>query len=195
MSSITELIRPRKGTLSPATTVAIAEFGLEELLQSMPDGSPPSARAGGRSRRAFALPVDDRHYVQIPRELLDELLDVLRERFPEIERDEPEIVARHAAEAGLAAEAVAAVIAGRNSEAAMAEYRKRRDELLAVRRSLTEFRLSWEALAAALGGRAKVIVDADRVPGRRQLLLFDPAPAMPPILVRPDREQRPPEDR
>ena len=52
-----------------------------ELLQGMPDGSPPSSRASGRSRRAFALPVDDRHYVQIPRELLDELLDVLRELY------------------------------------------------------------------------------------------------------------------
>jgi heavy metal translocating P-type ATPase len=100
-------------------------------------------------------------------------------------------------EARLAAEAVAAVLAGQNSDAALTEYRKRRDELLAVRRSLTEFRLSWEALAAALGGRAKVIVDADRVPGRRQLLLFDPSPAMPVIVRPPDREQRPPssEDR
>ena len=47
---------------------------LIELLQSMPDASP-------RARSAWALPLDARRYVQIPRELLDELLDVLRELY------------------------------------------------------------------------------------------------------------------
>jgi hypothetical protein len=69
---------------------------------------------------------------------------------------------------------------------AVSEYRQRRTELLAVRRSLTEFRLAWEALATALGGRAKVIVDSDRIPGRRQLLLYDPGP-LPPLTPPADR--------
>jgi superfamily II DNA or RNA helicase len=47
---------------------------LVELLQAMPDASP-------RARSAWALPLDARRYVQIPRELLDELLDVLRELY------------------------------------------------------------------------------------------------------------------
>jgi hypothetical protein len=53
-----------------------------------------------------------------------------------------------------------------------------------VRRSLTDFRLAWDALTLALAGRAKVIVDADRLPGRRQLLLFDPEQFTPPMLPR-----------
>ena len=35
--------------------------------------------------------------------------------------------------------------------------------------------------------RAKVIVDADRVPGRRQLLLYDPGPLPPPV---PSRQEK-----
>jgi superfamily II DNA or RNA helicase len=53
---------------------------LLDLLQSMPDAA---AGGGGapRSRRAMALAVDEVHYVRIPRELLDELLGVLRELY------------------------------------------------------------------------------------------------------------------
>jgi SNF2 family DNA or RNA helicase len=47
---------------------------LIELLKAMPDASP-------RARSAWALPLDARRYVQIPREMLDELLDVLRELY------------------------------------------------------------------------------------------------------------------
>ena len=79
-------------------------------------------------------------------------------------------------DARLAAELGGALLNGRDATLAVVEYRRRRAELLATRRSLTEFRLAWEALAAALGGRAKVIVDMDHLPGRRQLLLFDPGP-------------------
>jgi Cu+-exporting ATPase len=81
-----------------------------------------------------------------------------------------------AEESRLAGELVTAIWAGRAVDVATSEYRQRRAERLAVRRSLTEFRLTWDALATVLGGRAKVIVDADRTPGRRQLLLFDPGP-------------------
>jgi regulator of protease activity HflC (stomatin/prohibitin superfamily) len=40
--------------------------------------------------------------------------------------------------------------------------------------TLTDFRLFWDALAQALTGRDKIIIDADEVPGRRNLLLLDP---------------------
>jgi Cu+-exporting ATPase len=78
-----------------------------------------------------------------------------------------------------------AVLNGHAADSAWSEYRQQRADLLVVRRSLTEFRLTWDALAAALGGRAKVIVDAEHVPGRRQLFLFEPGlwpslPASPP---------------
>jgi Cu+-exporting ATPase len=83
---------------------------------------------------------------------------------------------------------VAAVVNGESTDTALSDYRRRRSELLASRRSLTEFRLAWDALAVALGGRAKVIVDADRVPGRRQLLLYDPGP-LPPVAPRTEERR------
>jgi len=38
---------------------------------------------------------------------------------------------------------------------------------------LTDFRLFWDRLGLALSTRDKVIIDADQVPGKRNLLLFD----------------------
>jgi P-type Cu+ transporter len=84
-------------------------------------------------------------------------------------------------EAQLAAELIGSIFNGRNADAAASEYRQRRADLLAARRSLTEFRLAWEALSLALSGRAKIIVDVDRIPGRRQLLMYDPGPLPPPV--------------
>jgi Cu+-exporting ATPase len=54
--------------------------------------------------------------------------------------------------------------------------------------ALTDFRLFWDALGKALNGREKLIIDADKVPGRRQLLLFDPDKFKIPVPVMiPDR--------
>ena len=36
--------------------------------------------------------------------------------------------------------------------------------------ALTDFRLYWNALTQALSGRDKVLLDTDRLPGRRNLL-------------------------
>jgi Cu+-exporting ATPase len=55
---------------------------------------------------------------------------------------------------------------------ALRDYRQRRSEALALQAALTDFRLYWDVLAAALTGREKVIVDADKVPGRRHLWLL-----------------------
>ena len=84
------LLSPGLGRVAPASERPdwfACEIGVEvegrrinllaaliELLKSLPDASP-------RARSAWALPVDARRYVQIPRELLDELLDVLRELY------------------------------------------------------------------------------------------------------------------
>jgi Cu+-exporting ATPase len=54
------------------------------------------------------------------------------------------------------------------------DYGRRRQELLAAQATLTDFRLFWETVGRALTGRDKMIVDSDKVPGRRQLLLIDP---------------------
>jgi hypothetical protein len=58
--------------------------------------------------------------------------------------------------------------------AAQAEYDRRRQEALALQAALTDFRLFWDTLGRALTGRALVLVDAEHVPGRRHLMLFDP---------------------
>jgi Cu+-exporting ATPase len=89
----------------------------------------------------------------------------------------------------LFAEAVKAVADGQELTAAFRDYERRRQERIATQKALTDFRLFWDSLGEALVGREKIIIDADKVPGRRQLLLFDPdqlrVPA--PILVPPER--------
>ena len=76
-----------------------------------------------------------------------------------------------------------------DSAAWLADYARRRQELLEARRAVADSRLSWEALTQALRGREKIIVDAERLPGRRQLLLVDPElfRLPPPLMGLPDR--------
>jgi Cu+-exporting ATPase len=62
------------------------------------------------------------------------------------------------------------------------EYEQHRKERLARQIALTDFRIYWDALTQVLGGREKVIIDADKVPGKRQLLLFDPDSLRVPLL-------------
>jgi Cu+-exporting ATPase len=75
------------------------------------------------------------------------------------------------------------------------EYLRRRAEALAQQRALLDFRSYWETLAAALAGRDKIIIDADKVPGRRNLWLVPPAPFAVPMpgmmpVPRPQTEDR-----
>ncbi len=61
-----------------------------------------------------------------------------------------------------------------SSTTAVKHYEERRAELRRVQAALTDFRLYWNALTQALSGRDKVLLDTDRLPGRRNLFLFDP---------------------
>jgi Cu+-exporting ATPase len=67
------------------------------------------------------------------------------------------------------------------------EYERRRRDQCAAQAALTDFRLYWDAIAGALVGRDKIIIDADRVPGRRHLLLLDPDQFRMPMLLPPER--------
>jgi Cu+-exporting ATPase len=68
------------------------------------------------------------------------------------------------------------------------DYERNRQQRLAIQTELTDFRLFWNALSSALAGREKVIIDAEKVPGRRQLLFLDPQFRVPaPVLSRPGR--------
>jgi P-type Cu+ transporter len=57
---------------------------------------------------------------------------------------------------------------------AFSYYQRQRAELLHAQASLTDFRLYWTALTQALSGRDKILLDTDRLPGRRNLFLVDP---------------------
>jgi hypothetical protein len=86
-------------------------------------------------------------------------------------------------------EAARAVRGGQRVADAYRDYGRRRQELLALQAALTDFRLFWDAVGSALAGRSKLIIDAEKVPGKRNLLLFDPEQfRIPvPILGPPDR--------
>ena len=83
---------------------------------------------------------------------------------------------------------------GGDWEVAQREGQRRSDELAALKIYLTDFRLIWDALARALAGRDKVIVDAENMPGRRHLLMFDPESfrPIPPMMFPPERSPRNP---
>jgi Cu+-exporting ATPase len=102
-----------------------------------------------------------------------------------------------ATEARLLGDKTRALANGQDAAAATRDYQRRRGELLATQAALTDFRLYWQRLGDALAGREKVIVDADRVPGRRHLWLapFDP-PRLPPAMPkeRSSRERMPVEE-
>jgi Cu+-exporting ATPase len=89
----------------------------------------------------------------------------------------------------LVGEAIAAIRSGQSPATAYADYRRRREQWQRVQAVLTDFRIYWDALGRALSGRDKLVIDADKVPGRRQLLLMDPeqfrVPV--PVLTSPDR--------
>jgi regulator of protease activity HflC (stomatin/prohibitin superfamily) len=65
------------------------------------------------------------------------------------------------------------------------EYEAIRSAAVARRTAVADFRLFWDALGAALKDRDKILVDAEKVSGQRQLLLFDPKEAGLPMLGGP----------
>jgi Cu+-exporting ATPase len=91
-------------------------------------------------------------------------------------------------------EAADAIANGQKPETAYAEYREKRRARIAVQASLVEFRAFWDMLGTALTGREKVLLDTEKVPGRRQLLLFDPDKFRIPVPIMPrgrDPEREP----
>lgn len=87
-------------------------------------------------------------------------------------------------ELSLVGDAADLVLLGHAPADAWRDYERWRAEALARRAALTDLRLFWDTMGVALGGREKIIIDADKVPGRRQLLLFDPEVLRGPALER-----------
>jgi Cu+-exporting ATPase len=104
------------------------------------------------------------------------------ERIKQAEADKVTFLARSNArrelsfphELSLCLDAIESVFEGESPAQADAAYQRRRQALIAVQGTLTDFRLFWEALSQALTGRDLVLIDADKVAGRRHLLLLDP---------------------
>jgi regulator of protease activity HflC (stomatin/prohibitin superfamily) len=90
-------------------------------------------------------------------------------------------------------EAVDAALSGVPPAQVEADSQRRREALMATQAALTDFRLFWETLKATLTGRELVIVDSDKVTGRRHLLLVDPDQFRVPVpmLMPPDRNPPP----
>jgi len=87
-----------------------------------------------------------------------------------------------------------ALFAGQSLEEAIAAPQRERDALLKLQPGLTDFRHYWNAVAKALVGRDLLLIDAEKINVRRNLMLFDPElfRAPPPIIMRPDPEIRQP---
>jgi Cu+-exporting ATPase len=81
---------------------------------------------------------------------------------------------------------------GRPAVEAKREYRQKRSDAIARQEALTDFRIYWDSLTAALAGRPKVMVDAERLPGRRSLWLvpFEPMPFAPGMALPSMRQSR-----
>ncbi|MFL5242107.1 MAG: cation-translocating P-type ATPase family protein [Gemmataceae bacterium] len=89
----------------------------------------------------------------------------------------------------LAADAAKSVRNGQSASQAQLEYEEHRKERLARQAALTDFRIFWDALSLALTGREKVIIDSDKVAGKRQLFFFDPEFLRLPMLGPSDRNK------
>lgn len=89
----------------------------------------------------------------------------------------------------LTLDGIEAVLQGTPPEQAKKETDERRARMLAVQGALTDFRIYWDSVARALSGRELILIDSDKIQGRRQLFLFDPeqlrVPA--PMLLPSDR--------
>jgi heavy metal translocating P-type ATPase len=96
----------------------------------------------------------------------------------------------------LCLDSVESVLRGGTPEAVEAEQQRRRRDMERQQAALTDFRLFWDAVAKALTGRDLVLIDAEKVPGRRQLLLLDPEQFRVPVpmMVPRPREVRPRDD-
>jgi Cu+-exporting ATPase len=65
------------------------------------------------------------------------------------------------------------VQAGKAVAHASQDYEKKRAELIALQGEIVKTQLYWQTIGGALAGRPILLVDAQKIGGRRQLILFD----------------------
>ncbi len=119
-----------------------------------------------------------------------------RERF--FARFRPRLELGSDAELELAFDAAADLFTGNPIDDVWDKAKKRRRDLLELQAPLVEFAIYWETIGKALSRRDLLLIDSDKIAGRRNLMLFDPElfRAPPPILLPPNRmPQRFPEQK
>jgi Cu+-exporting ATPase len=89
----------------------------------------------------------------------------------------------------LARDLAHAVLQGQAPAEAYQDYERRRAAALSLQAVLTDFRLFWNALRNALAGREKVLIDADKLPGKRHLLFLDPEQFRMPVPILSPQER------
>ncbi|MBY0526500.1 MAG: cation-translocating P-type ATPase family protein [Gemmataceae bacterium] len=94
----------------------------------------------------------------------------------------------------LARDALWAAWHGQDGKLAHQDWERRRKDRVALQTYLTDFRLVLDMVTEGLGKRDKIIIDADKVPGRRHLFLMDSEwfRPPPPVLIPSDRTPRRP---
>jgi Cu+-exporting ATPase len=115
------------------------------------------------------------------------MADAARDTFLARQQSRQELSA--ADEGQLLSDAKMAIARGQDSDAVYRAYQKRRQERVEMQAYLTDYRLFMRNLVNALQKRDKVILDSDKVPGKRHLLMFDPDVFRPPapVMLRGDR--------
>lgn len=95
------------------------------------------------------------------------------------------------ADVALYMQSVHDVLKGGDPAEVQARFQKKKQDLIAQQATLTDFRLFWDMLSRALTGRDLVLIDADKVAGRRTFLLLDPDQLRVPPPVFMPQERRP----
>ncbi len=104
----------------------------------------------------------------------EKIEDARRERERFFAQYRPRLELSAEAELELAFDAASDLLTGNSIDDVAVNAKKRRRDLLGLQASLVEFRVYWETLGKALNGRELLLIDSDKVAGRRNLMLFDP---------------------
>jgi Cu+-exporting ATPase len=104
------------------------------------------------------------------------------EKIQEAERDRSQFLAHHRprvdlsteAEIELAMQAAQRLFAGEAMNDVATTYHVERGAKLAQLPAMVDFRVYWDAVTRSLSGRKLLLIDSDKISGRRNLMLFDP---------------------
>jgi Cu+-exporting ATPase len=166
----------------------------DDVVRAMQDRDKQinDARANARRKESNALAKAMETDAKARADYLKQTLEAAAERDAFLIRQRVRAGLSLREEWQLLREALAAMADGKDAATVGRAYTERRHERLAVRAALTDFRLFWDALAQALEDRDLILIDADKVPGRRHLFLLDPdALGMPPAMFLPGRGPAP----